>query len=205
MLVMALEDYDATSGTAAKAAIMKKDVVGRAPPVTAVATAEEGLLVSLDRKGEVDLAYIAVALREPTRPASSRSWATSSTRTPRRSAGRRPTTTSRGTSGRSSRVGRGGRARVRPERRGAAGRAARGRAPRRHRRQPRGPVDPRGRHPGVRRRALRRAALLDRGRAPEEGRRLERRGRLRRAERRRRDDRLRHGRGPTGRRSSSRP
>jgi N12 class adenine-specific DNA methylase len=59
MLVMALEDCDPTSGTAVKAAIMLKDVVGRAPEVTAVETAEEGLLVSLDRKGEVDLAYIA--------------------------------------------------------------------------------------------------------------------------------------------------
>ena len=59
MLVMALEDCDPTSGTAVKAAIMTRDVVGRAPPVTAVRTAEEGLLVSLDQKGEVDLAYIA--------------------------------------------------------------------------------------------------------------------------------------------------
>ncbi|ODU01095.1 MAG: hypothetical protein ABS79_02265 [Planctomycetes bacterium SCN 63-9] len=59
MLVMALEDCDPTSGTAVKAAIMTRDVVGRAPPVTAVQTAEEGLLVSLDRKGEVDLRLIA--------------------------------------------------------------------------------------------------------------------------------------------------
>ena len=59
MLVMALEECDPTSGTATKAAIMVKDVVGRAPEVTTVATAEEGLLVSLDRKGEVDLSFIA--------------------------------------------------------------------------------------------------------------------------------------------------
>jgi N12 class adenine-specific DNA methylase len=59
MLVMALEDCDPTSGTAVKAAIMVKDVVGRVPPVTVVRSAEEGLLVSLDQKGEVDLAYIA--------------------------------------------------------------------------------------------------------------------------------------------------
>src|SRR5205823_6276811 len=58
MLVMALEDCDPTSGTAVKAAIMVKDVVGRAPPVTSVRSAEEGLLVSLDRKGGIDLAYI---------------------------------------------------------------------------------------------------------------------------------------------------
>ena len=38
---------------------MLKDVVGRAPEVTTVQSAEEGLLVSLDRKGEVDLPYIA--------------------------------------------------------------------------------------------------------------------------------------------------
>ena len=54
MLVMALEDCDPTSGTAVKAAIMRRDVVGRAPAVTTVASAEEGLLVSLDQKGEVD-------------------------------------------------------------------------------------------------------------------------------------------------------
>lgn len=59
MLVMSLEECDPTSGTAAKAAIMTKDVVGRAPEVTTVRSAEEGLLVSLDRKGDVDLAYIA--------------------------------------------------------------------------------------------------------------------------------------------------
>ncbi|MGE3818450.1 MAG: DEAD/DEAH box helicase family protein [Isosphaeraceae bacterium] len=59
MLVMALEEYDETTGKAAKAAILKKDVVGRTPDVTRVATAEEGLLVSLDRKGAVDLPFIA--------------------------------------------------------------------------------------------------------------------------------------------------
>jgi len=59
MLVMSLEDYDEVTGKAAKAAILKKDVVGPAPPVTSVASAEEGLLVSLDRRGAVDLSYIA--------------------------------------------------------------------------------------------------------------------------------------------------
>ncbi len=59
MLVMALEDCDPASGTAAKAAILLRDVVGRPPPVTAVGSAEEGLLVALDQKGAVDLAYIA--------------------------------------------------------------------------------------------------------------------------------------------------
>ena len=58
MLVMALEDYDELTGKARKAAIMEKDVVGKNPPVTNVATAEEGLLVSLDRRGGIDLPFI---------------------------------------------------------------------------------------------------------------------------------------------------
>jgi N12 class adenine-specific DNA methylase len=59
MLVMSLENFDEVMGTATKAAIMTKDVVGRAPPITSVRTAEEGLLVSLDHRGAVDLPYIA--------------------------------------------------------------------------------------------------------------------------------------------------
>src|SRR5262249_33267133 len=59
MLVMSLEDYDETTGRAAKAAIMKKDVVGKTPPITSVRSAEEGLLVSLDQRGAVDLPFIA--------------------------------------------------------------------------------------------------------------------------------------------------
>lgn len=59
MLVMSLEDYDEVTGKAAKAAIMRKDVVGKTPPVTHVESAEEGLLVSLNVKGTVDLAFIA--------------------------------------------------------------------------------------------------------------------------------------------------
>ena len=39
---------------------MLKDVVGRTPPVTTVHSAEEGLLVSLDRNGAVDFPYIAL-------------------------------------------------------------------------------------------------------------------------------------------------
>ena len=58
MLVMSLEDYDETTGKATKAAIMKKDVVGKSPPILQVETAEEGLLVSLNEKGVVDLAFI---------------------------------------------------------------------------------------------------------------------------------------------------
>src|SRR5262249_34506216 len=49
MLVMSLEEYDEESGKATEAAIMTKDVVGRNPPITSVASAEEGLLVSLNQ------------------------------------------------------------------------------------------------------------------------------------------------------------
>jgi N12 class adenine-specific DNA methylase len=58
MLVLALEEYDEETDTAKKAAIMSRDVVGKHEPVTQVTSAEEGLLVSLDRKGGVDLAFI---------------------------------------------------------------------------------------------------------------------------------------------------
>ena len=59
MLVMSLEDYDESTGMAAKAAILTKDVVGRTPPVTSVKSAEEGLLVSLNQHGTVDLPFMA--------------------------------------------------------------------------------------------------------------------------------------------------
>ena len=65
MLVMSLEDYDETSGKAAKAAILKKDVVGKNPPITAVRNAEEGLLVSLDQRGAVDLPFIVALYGKP--------------------------------------------------------------------------------------------------------------------------------------------
>ena len=42
------------TGKAEKAAILKRDVVGPKPPVSRVTSAEEGLLVSLDRRGAVD-------------------------------------------------------------------------------------------------------------------------------------------------------
>ena len=58
MLVMSLEDYDESTGKAAKAAIMTKDVVGKTPPITHVRSAEEGLLVSLNQRGAVDLPFI---------------------------------------------------------------------------------------------------------------------------------------------------
>ncbi|MCE9531041.1 MAG: DEAD/DEAH box helicase family protein, partial [Planctomycetes bacterium] len=65
MLVMSLEDYDETTGKATKAAIMQKDVVGRKPPVTAVRSAEEGLLVCLDQRGMIDLPFIATLYGKP--------------------------------------------------------------------------------------------------------------------------------------------
>src|SRR6202040_4058406 len=58
MLVMSLEDYDEVTGKAAKAAIMSRDVVGKTHPITHVRSAEEGLLVSLNQKGAVDLPFI---------------------------------------------------------------------------------------------------------------------------------------------------
>ncbi|VTS00593.1 dna methylase : Helicase, C-terminal OS=Blastopirellula marina DSM 3645 GN=DSM3645_28052 PE=4 SV=1: Methyltransf_26: SNF2_N [Gemmata massiliana] len=59
MLVMSLEEYDEVTGEAQKAPILLKDVVGRAAPVTAVSSAEDGLLVALDQTGTVDLPFIA--------------------------------------------------------------------------------------------------------------------------------------------------
>jgi N12 class adenine-specific DNA methylase len=65
MLVMSLEDYDEVTGRATKSAIMVRDVVGKKPPVTHVRTAEEGLLVSLNQRGMVDLPYIASFYGKP--------------------------------------------------------------------------------------------------------------------------------------------
>jgi N12 class adenine-specific DNA methylase len=65
MLVLSLEDYDEITGKAAKAAIMQRDVVGRKPPVEQVGSAEEGLLVSLDQRGAVDLPFIASLYGKP--------------------------------------------------------------------------------------------------------------------------------------------
>jgi N12 class adenine-specific DNA methylase len=65
MLVMSLENYDETTGSATKATIMLRDVVGKTPPITHVTSAEEGLLVSLDRKGVIDLPLIAGLYGKP--------------------------------------------------------------------------------------------------------------------------------------------
>jgi len=58
MLVMALEEYDEETGIATKAPILRHDVVGLTPPVKQVSSAEDGLLVSLDQRGVVDLGLI---------------------------------------------------------------------------------------------------------------------------------------------------
>jgi N12 class adenine-specific DNA methylase len=65
MLVLSLEEYDEVTGKAAKAAILKKDVVGKTPPITRVASAEEGLLVSLNQRGKVDLPFICELYGKP--------------------------------------------------------------------------------------------------------------------------------------------
>ena len=190
MLVMSLEEYDEVTGKAAKAAIMQKDVVGRKPPVTTVASAEEGLLASLDQHGAVDLPFIARSTASPG--------------TGHRRAGR-PDLPDPGNENladgrrlplrqRAGQARRGGsrRPRLRPQRRGPAERAAGGRAARRHRRQSRRAVDSRIRHPGLRRRPVQRPALIDPGGAPAQRRRVEHRRRLRHAAVGRRDLRLRH-------------
>src|ERR1019366_963676 len=65
MLVMSLEEYDEVTAKATKAAIMTKDVVGKTPPITQVKSAEEGLLVSLNQRGAVDLPFIGTLYGKP--------------------------------------------------------------------------------------------------------------------------------------------
>lgn len=65
MLVMSLEDYDEVTGKAAKAPIMERNVVGRHEPITHVRSAEEGLLVSLNRFGTVNLPEISRLYGKP--------------------------------------------------------------------------------------------------------------------------------------------
>jgi N12 class adenine-specific DNA methylase len=44
---------------------MSRDVVGKRPPVTSVGSAEEGLLVSLDQRGAVDLSFVSALYGKP--------------------------------------------------------------------------------------------------------------------------------------------
>ena len=76
MLVMSLEDYDEVTGKAAKAAIMQQDVVGKTPPVTHVASAEEGLLVSLNQQRQRRPALYRRALRQARGAGHRTNWAT---------------------------------------------------------------------------------------------------------------------------------
>lgn len=57
-LVMALERYDEKSDSADKMPIMLQDVVGRVESIQQVSSAIDGLLVSLNERGRVDLDYI---------------------------------------------------------------------------------------------------------------------------------------------------
>jgi SAM-dependent methyltransferase len=57
-LVASLEEYDDATGRAERAPIMRQDVVGPSRPVMRVETAEDGLLVSLNERGRVDLPLI---------------------------------------------------------------------------------------------------------------------------------------------------
>ena len=162
MLVMALEDYDEVTGKATKAADhAARTWSARRPPVTHVTTAEEGLLVSLDRTRQRRSALHRHALRQargadhrragrPDLPRPGNEDLADRRRLP---LGQRP---------REARRRRARRPGLRPQRRGPARRAARGRAARRHRRQPRRPVDTRSRHPGVRRRPVRRRPVRHR-------------------------------------------
>lgn len=54
-LVMALEQYDEKTDTATKMPIMSQDVIGPTPPVERVESALDGLLVSLNERGSVDI------------------------------------------------------------------------------------------------------------------------------------------------------
>lgn len=65
MLVMSLEEYDEVTGLATKAAIFNRDVVGPKATVTSVTSAEQGLLVSLDERGGVDLPFIQSIYHKP--------------------------------------------------------------------------------------------------------------------------------------------
>lgn len=65
MLVMSLEDYDEVTGKATKASIFSRDVVGPKHEITQVRSAEDGLLASLDRYGDINLAFIAKIYGKP--------------------------------------------------------------------------------------------------------------------------------------------
>ena len=178
MLVCSLEEYDEETGKAAKAPILTKDVVGKTPPITSVTSAEEGLLVSLNQRGAVDLPFIASLYGKPEEQIiaelgdlifhdpESQSWQTAdaylsgNVREKLKAAEQAGPDYARNAEALRSR-------------------AAGGRAARRHRRQSGRAVDTRKRHPGDFAAQLFRVEPDgDRGRPPEEGCRLELRCRL---------------------------
>ena len=67
-LVMALEKYDEKENKAEKMPIMLRDVVGPAENVQQVESAVDGLLVSLNRKGRVDVDFISQIYEELPEP-----------------------------------------------------------------------------------------------------------------------------------------
>ena len=172
MLVMALEHYDERTGLAEKAAIMHHDVVGRHTPRTTVQSAEEGLLVSLDQRGIVDLPYIATLYEAPVRQIiaelgdliyqdpDTQVWHTADVYL------------SGNVRAKLAAAERAGSAYARNVEALRAG-AARGRAARRHRRQPGRALDPGDGHPGLRGGPLRRPARRHHSRAPHARRALE--------------------------------
>ena len=191
MLVMSLEEYDEVTGKAAKAAIMKKDVVGRKPPVTTV-TQRRGRIARLPRpEGRGRSAVHRQPLRQAEeqviaelgdlifRDPESQTWQTADAYLS-------------------------GNVRAKLAAAEAAGPAFARNAEALRNVQPEdvlpgdidanlgGAVDSRNRHPGLRRRPVPRPAGLDPGGAPEEGRRVGHRRRLRHAAVGRRDLRLRH-------------
>ncbi len=191
MLVMSLEDYDEVTGKATKAAIMVKDVVGKTPPVTQVRSAEEGLLVSLNQRGTVDLPYIATLYGKPEpqiiaelgdlifHDPESKSWQTADAYLSGNVRSKLATAERAGPP-------------ICPQCQRPASRAARGRAARRHRRQSRCTVDTGERHPGIRGRLVPCRSVFGPRRPPEKRCRLEPGGRLRRQSIRGRHVRIRH-------------
>ena len=191
MLVMSLEDYDEVTGKAAKAAIMTRDVVGRTPPVTHVNSAEEGLLVSLNQRGAVDLPFISELYGKPEaqviaelgelifQEPESKSWQTADAYLSGNVRAKLKAAQQAG-------------AEYASNAEALAGRAAGRRAARRDRRQPGRPLDTGKRHPGFCRPPVRRGAGCNPGGPPEERRGVECRGRIRSRAVRGRQIRVRH-------------
>ena len=191
MLVMSLETYDEDTDTARKADIMQRDVVGRVPPVTAVGSAEDGLLVSLNQRGTCRPALHRLPVSRARTPDHRRAGRPD---LPgpcvRRLADRRPVSVRQ-------RPGQADTPRKQPaqpipQRRGAGEGPARRRAAGRYRREPRRAVDPGRRYPRLCRRPVPHPAGGLHHRPSQERRAVDRHRRLERPGLRGRHDRLRH-------------